>query len=515
MLRAACSVPQVSNVATLTAGTGNDVAIRTADASATLTVTGCDVLPSITIDQPNLQTSLTYAWTQTLTPLSTSAITVPWGGGGAVQAQAVFTRTVTAATFLASFTLTIANPQAGPTALTNLQLACPWGGNIPLPCGMTGTGNLGNSNQMLVVPASSSITCMVNNLNIPATWGTQFNQPCTILTSNWLGTQVSQTGFVLDFGAPQRWRSINNCAIWSVTCSPPLGNSFYIPTLGGLPAGLEVCGSDANNALLPPQVFSVGFSGGWIGDGTQPAACASGVSVSKVLLHECCVYCALRQLMRCSISSVGHAVLRRQTWQHTCACAMNCSAWLPAPSKVIRISLVLDAAVLAQAATASLSDWTVCAAACLLALLLLCWAQTTCTSQLQLQSTGINQVNSGTQSSTLLLQATPTDCPKPLPIPEPPAPVVLPPPPAPLMNLMTVVPTVTASVTKTYIRGTFVWSVSSQLNPASQAVAQSSAGVLGGYTVSAEPKSVAGAEPPRYQLEGFVSVVNTNSAPTR
>jgi hypothetical protein len=83
------------------------------------------------------------------------------------------------------------------------------------------------------------------------------------------------------------------------------------------------------------------------------------------------------------------------------------------------------------------------------------------------------------------------------------------------MNLMTVVPTVTASVTKTYIRGTFVWSVSSQLNPANQAVAQSSAGVLAGYTVVAAPQSVAGTEPPKYQLEGFVSVVNTNAAPTR
>jgi hypothetical protein len=84
-----------------------------------------------------------------------------------------------------------------------------------------------------------------------------------------------------------------------------------------------------------------------------------------------------------------------------------------------------------------------------------------------------------------------------------------------MLNLMTAVPTVTASVIKTYIRGTFSWSVSSQLNPANQAVAQSSAGVLGGYTVIAEPKSVAGTEPPQYQLEGFVSVVNTNAAPTR
>jgi hypothetical protein len=132
---------------------------------------------------------------------------------------------------------------------------------------------------------------MVNNLNIPATWGTQFNEPCTIITSNWLGTQVSQTGYVLDFNAPQRWNTINNCALWSVTCSPPVGNAFYIPTLSGMPAGLEVCGSDTSNAPLPPQPFSVGFSGGWVGDGTQPAACASGVTVSRTLLPLECAHC--------------------------------------------------------------------------------------------------------------------------------------------------------------------------------------------------------------------------------
>lgn len=114
-----------------------------------------------------------------------------------MQAQATFTRTVTAATFQASFTLTITNPVAAPIALSNLQLACPWGGNTMLPCGSyTGGTNTawGGTNSWLVIPASGSVNCMVNMLPMTATWGADFTQPCTVLTSNWLGTQVCTVG---------------------------------------------------------------------------------------------------------------------------------------------------------------------------------------------------------------------------------------------------------------------------------------------------------------------------------
>lgn len=77
------------------------------------------------------------------------------------------------------------------------------------------------------------------------------------------------------------------------------------------------------------------------------------------------------------------------------------------------------------------------------------------------------------------------------------------------------VPVVTASVTKTYIRGDFLWRVSSQLSPADIAIAQTGPGVLSRYTVVAVPESVAGAAAPQYQLEGFVSVVNSNPNPVR
>lgn len=299
---------QITNTATLTAGkAGQDQRTYKADASATLTVVDCDVKPAFTVDQPNLQTSLTYAWSQTLAPLSAASVQVPWGGGSSVPAQATFTRTVTSATFQASFTLTITNPAAAPIALANLQLACPWGGNIMLPCGSAvgATGTFGTTNNWLVIPASGSINCMVNMLPMAATWGADFTQPCTIISSSWLGTQTTFQGLVLNFAAPQRWQTINNCALWSVTCSAVAGNPFYLPAVGGLPAGQQVCGSEQSNAPLPPQPFTVSFSGGWVGDGTQPGACSSSVTVRPLL-------CLRWQTAKQSVVLSEKVVMRQQ-----------------------------------------------------------------------------------------------------------------------------------------------------------------------------------------------------------
>lgn len=239
-----CLLPvQVTSTATLTAGTGQDERKYTSSTSVSLTVTNCDVKPSIQMDQPNLQTSLVFQWSQSLTTLSPASVPVPWGGGGTVQAQAAFTRTVVSATFLASFALTVTNSATGPMALTNLQLACPWGGNTLLPCGAVASGGLGlggGANQWLVVPSQGSVQCNINNLQIAATWGNDFTQPCTILTSNWLGTQTTLTGIVLDFASPTRWQLINNCASWTVTCTQPQGNQFYLPAVGGLPSAQQV-----------------------------------------------------------------------------------------------------------------------------------------------------------------------------------------------------------------------------------------------------------------------------------
>jgi hypothetical protein len=274
---------QVSNTATLVAGTGADTRTYSDTASASISITNCDVQPSITVTTPNTQTALTYAWTQSITPVTSTALQVPWGGGGNVAAQATFTRTVTSSVLTVTMNLQVSNPSAAPIAINNLQLSCPWGGNTLLPCGAVATGATGAgiaSATLLVIPASGTINCMINNLQIQGTWGVDFTQPCTIMTSNWLGTQATLPGLVLNFNAPTRLFAINNCALWSISCTSPVGSAFWVPQVGGLPVSQQVCGSDVSNAPLPPRPFTVTLGGGWIGDGTQPAACASSVSVS-------------------------------------------------------------------------------------------------------------------------------------------------------------------------------------------------------------------------------------------
>lgn len=206
------------NAASLVAGSGSDERTYKATATATLTVTGCGASPTFILDQPKLQTSLTFAWTQAITPVTSTAVAIPWGGGADVQAQATFTRTVTSSAFAATFNLQISNPAKGPIAITNIQLSCPWGSNVMLPCGATtysgygGTAAGGGTGTLMVVPAMSSITCAVNNLLLQGSWGQDFTQPCTLLTTNWLGTQTAMTGLVLDFSSPTIWNLINNCA---------------------------------------------------------------------------------------------------------------------------------------------------------------------------------------------------------------------------------------------------------------------------------------------------------------
>lgn len=105
----------------------------------------------------------------------------------------------------------------------------------------------------------------------------------------------------------------------------------------------------------------------------------------------------------------------------------------------------------------------------------------------------------------------PTDCPKP-PSPTPSTNIVLPSPSPPPSGFMTVEPLIVAQVTRTYIRGSFYWTVSTHLAPTNQAILQGSMdGVQGRYTVIAAPQAIAGTEAAQYLLEGVVSVSNPDS----
>jgi len=136
-----------------------------------------------------------------------------------------------------------------------------------------------------------------------------------------------------------------------------------------------------------------------------------------------------------------------------------------------------------------------------------------------LQSTaGTTQTFGGTQTNTLTLQATPINCPKP---PDPlllnqatqvvPTPVLLP-SPSPTLGLRQAVPSVTAQITRTAVRGTFSWTLSTELTPANQAISQGSLGQMGRYTVIATPVPVPGAAVAQYQIDGVTTISNTDAA---
>lgn len=134
--------------------------------------------------------------------------------------------------------------------------------------------------------------------------------------------------------------------------------------------------------------------------------------------------------------------------------------------------------------------------------------QVSCQSNLQLLSTqGTTQTNGGTQASGLTVSAVPINCPPPALSPTPGAGAN-----GGVTNtglIRAAEPILTPSITRTYIRGTFDWAVSSSITPTTQPIAQGSSGQLGRYRVDAvRQASSTGADSVQYLIAGSVQVSN-------
>lgn len=250
----------------------------------TIEVKGCNQPVGIEASGIRTQTALTFAWTQNIQPAGSSSITVNWGGGGTIPARGTFTRTVTSAQFTLSMNLAVTNPEKGPMFINNLQLMCLWGPTISLPCGSyngngyNSGGYPGSTGTGFVIPASQTLNCPINNLNIPGSWGVDFTQPCQIVATTYWGKASTPNQITLNFAAPAVWTRINDCATWSVTCSPATGNARWQPIVSGGPSGTQICGVDTSTTV-PDQTFSIAVSGGFIGAGDQPGDCGNPITV--------------------------------------------------------------------------------------------------------------------------------------------------------------------------------------------------------------------------------------------
>lgn len=94
---------QITNTATLTPVGGSQGVLSKA-ASATFTVTGCNVLPTVTLSNIQTWAAVTWAWTmqKTATP---NVYQIPVGGGATANYRVQLTRTYSTGNFWMSGTL--------------------------------------------------------------------------------------------------------------------------------------------------------------------------------------------------------------------------------------------------------------------------------------------------------------------------------------------------------------------------------------------------------------------------
>lgn len=132
---------QLTNTATLTPS-GGQATSKTA--GATFSVTGCSVLPTVSLSNIQTFAAVTWAWSMTKTANPTQ-VQIPVGGAGSTQYNVQLTRTRSTGNYAMSGTLTIINPATFPMYISSVTLMSTSGSFGALPPACLGGSNVGGS----------------------------------------------------------------------------------------------------------------------------------------------------------------------------------------------------------------------------------------------------------------------------------------------------------------------------------------------------------------------------------
>lgn len=159
---------QVTNTAVLTPVSSSQASLTQA-ASASFSVTGCNVLPTVSLSNIQLWSAVTWTWalTKTATP---GSYQIAVGAAASAQYEVRLTRSRSTGNYAMSGTLTITNPATFPMYISSVTLmsttgavgtlppACLGGGNVAgsTISGMTGAGGWGVGTNGLPVAGSST-----------------------------------------------------------------------------------------------------------------------------------------------------------------------------------------------------------------------------------------------------------------------------------------------------------------------------------------------------------------------
>lgn len=192
---------QVTNTATLTPVGGNQGVLSKA-ASATFSVTGCNVLPTITLSNIQTWAAVTWSWAMQMQAIP-NVYQVNVGAGATANYQAQLTRTFATGNYAMTGTLVIVNPATYPMYISSVTLMSTTGQVGALPPACLGGSNVGGS----------TISTGVNNMNpwvSPYTGTASTNVGAFTIAA---GAQI-QCVFNVSAGV---WRKPLHVAVWETS----------------------------------------------------------------------------------------------------------------------------------------------------------------------------------------------------------------------------------------------------------------------------------------------------------
>lgn len=256
------NVLQVSNVVNLIPGQGSTQGTLTASASATFSVTGCNVLPNIGLSNMQQWAAVTWAWTAQKIATPSSYQATP-GGGVSPTYTVTLTRTRTTGTYWLSGTLTINNPASYPMYISSVSLTstagqfgqlptnCIGGSNIgattaPINNGMGGMPTMPTSglSGVFLLAAGAQVNCV---FNISAGTGSpmtgQVQAMATTYTSavGSAGNAAYSQPFPINFAAPTQQWDIGGCVTFTDNAVTNGMAGAWSPQLTGLPQQQQIC----------------------------------------------------------------------------------------------------------------------------------------------------------------------------------------------------------------------------------------------------------------------------------
>lgn len=253
--------PMATNIARLRSTDGSFTSLESSQTLA-ITVTGCDVLPTVGMIDLQTWSALTYQWSMRKQS-NPSQIQLQQGQGGTASYTLSFTKTMQTGSYYMSGTIQITNNQQGPVGIQNVQLTSSTGQIQQPTCysGSFGTGSISGGTTFIasdvasggINPTFGTTTSGTFILAAGQTSNCQFNVSAgtsgvvpvagniRVQVTTSAGRIATSTDIPINFASPTQLWSINDCVLINDNAQ---STGAWTPQVTGLPQGVAWCTGD-------------------------------------------------------------------------------------------------------------------------------------------------------------------------------------------------------------------------------------------------------------------------------